>query len=331
MKVLRWITAGVLIVCSVLSFTLIRGVLSVDGQEKIPAKYKGILTIWQIDSFEGGTGSRKQFLLKVAREYERKNQGVLVMVISHTVTSFENAVKQGQTPDIISFGGGVDVKNATRLNCKKTVIGGYVGDRIYATAWAMGSYFIIANPTLSETIPDSLPSLLVSQQEYTQPMLSLYFENVKVGEMQVQKPMEAYVKFTNGKTPYFLATQRDVHRLINRGMPIIAKPLNKFNDLYQYVVVTAKSNEKIIASENFIEHLLSEKVQRSLVDIGMLSPYYKLSYDNELNQVQTNNDSCSISAFISPEQLKSLQELSKSALAGDKDSQNKIKNMVIKS
>ena len=33
--------------------------------------YKGIITVWQVDSFDGGKGSRKQFLLSLAREYEK--------------------------------------------------------------------------------------------------------------------------------------------------------------------------------------------------------------------------------------------------------------------
>ena len=51
------------------------------GAEKLTEKglsgdsveYKGIIKVWQIDSFEGGMGSRKQFLLKVARGFTRPN------------------------------------------------------------------------------------------------------------------------------------------------------------------------------------------------------------------------------------------------------------------
>ena len=331
MKVLRWITASVLIVCLVFSFLCVKDVLTDDALEKTPAKYKGILTIWQVDSFEGGTGSRKQFLLSVARGYERKNEGVLVMVISHTKASLENAIKENQTPDIISFGNGVDVNGAMLLNCNKTVAGGYVGNKVYATAWAKGSYFLIGNSTLVNEFPKKFSSLLVSEQEYTQPLLSLWLDNVEADQIEVLKPMDAYVKFTSGKSPYLLATQRDVYRLNNRGMSFIAKPLENYNDLYQYMVVTANSKEKRIACEGFLNYLLSEDVQKKLDDIGMLSPYYKISYENALNEVTLNKQRYTLSAFISEQQLKELQYLSKSAVSGNKDSQNKIKNIVIKS
>ena len=53
--------------------------------------YKGIINVWQIDSFEGGTGSRKNFLSDVARTFEKKNDGVLVMVsLSSAIMLFKS-------------------------------------------------------------------------------------------------------------------------------------------------------------------------------------------------------------------------------------------------
>lgn len=331
MKVVRWITSVILIGCLIISFTLIRGVLSEEKQNKTPVGYKGIVTIWQIDSFEGGIGSRKQFLLKVARGFERLNKGVLVMVISHTKTSYENAIKEGQVPDMVSFGGGISVNGLTRLSCKKTVAGGYIGDKVYATSWAKGCYFLIANSALVEDVPNHIPSLLISEQEYTQPTLSLMYENFSAQRIERLAPMDAYIKFVSGKTPYLLGTQRDIFRLNNRGMEVKALPLQNFNDLYQYIAITINNKEKVTVCESFVEYLLSEKVQSELTEIGMLSPYYKLLYENALNSVKLNNSQYTLSAFSPPEQLKELQSLSENALKGNEESQNKIKNIVIKS
>ena len=92
MKIFRFIVS-VAIVLS-LTFTAFIGKDKINEQSKItaPSEYKGIISLWQIDGFEGGSGSRKQFLLKVAREFEKKNNGVLVMVINHTFLSAKENV-----------------------------------------------------------------------------------------------------------------------------------------------------------------------------------------------------------------------------------------------
>ena len=53
---------------------------SVKGEEK-PIKteeYKFALTLWNIDVFEGGTGSRGDFL--AARANERTDDGIIILV-----------------------------------------------------------------------------------------------------------------------------------------------------------------------------------------------------------------------------------------------------------
>ena len=107
MKIFR-VFVSILIVFS-LFFTIFIGKNKITEQNKItfPAEYKGIISLWQIDGFEGGSGSRKQFLLKVARDFEKQNQGVLVMVINHTFLSATENIERGILPDLISFSNGV--------------------------------------------------------------------------------------------------------------------------------------------------------------------------------------------------------------------------------
>ena len=69
-------------------------------------KYKGILTVWNVDTFEGGKGSRSEFLAEMGVEFGK--DGVLIIVENHTVESAQTAVDGGQIPDILSFGVGVD-------------------------------------------------------------------------------------------------------------------------------------------------------------------------------------------------------------------------------
>ena len=71
-----------------------------------------VLVMWHVDTFEGGTGSRQDFLMKSAVEFEKQNNGVLVSVIKHTEESVHENFSRGILPDMISFGVGVyDVVN----------------------------------------------------------------------------------------------------------------------------------------------------------------------------------------------------------------------------
>ncbi|MBO5067572.1 MAG: hypothetical protein J6C62_04140 [Clostridia bacterium] len=329
MKVIRFMIMGVIVLSTLFTVFFVKDILN-EKKVEVQAEYKGILTLWQIDSFEGGTGSRKQFLLKASRTFEKKNQGVLVMVINHTKTSMLESLSNGLYPDMISFGGGADVKGFSEFNAQRTVNGGLIGGKVYATAWCKGGYFLIANPNLTNEIPDHLPSLLVSQNDYTQPLTSLYFSGIKVEDIEVKKPMDAYVKFVSGKTPYFLGTQRDVIRLSNRGMEVLTRPIQEFNDLYQYVCITSKDREKIYYSEQFISHLTCDDVQKQLFNIGMYSPFINVEYDNvHLSAMQNQNNSYTLSAFTDGQTLEELQCVSLQVLKGNSENENKIKNLVV--
>ena len=63
MKILRFLSGGI-IIFSIL-FTIFIGAqkISLGHDFGSSEEYKGILTMWQIDTFEGGIGSRKQFLI----------------------------------------------------------------------------------------------------------------------------------------------------------------------------------------------------------------------------------------------------------------------------
>lgn len=330
MKFLKAIPAFIIIFCIV--FTLLYGKDKIINQPPISttAEYRGVLSMWQIDNFEGGTGSRKEFLLSCARTYEKRNDGLFIMVSNYTLDGVKENFDKGIYPDIISYGCGVELKNTAQLTLLRTVKGGKIGDKTFATAWCMGGYVLFANPTLTSGFEDVLQNLTVSQNEYTEPLLALHEAGYTAKDITVLKPMDAYVKFTQGKTPYFLGTQRDVIRFERRGMEVNAKPLTIYNDLYQYVSVTSSDQVKRSYAIDFVEFLCSDTVQNSLSEIGMLSPYVKVSYQNPtLVQMQSADYQTTVSAFSSKELLKELQSLSLSAITGNADDKTKIKNVLI--
>ena len=332
MKIIRLITA-VLLSASI-AFTAFYGRYKIAEStiDKSPTEYKGVITVWQIDTFEGGTGSRKQFLLKAARSFERKNDGVLVMVVNQTVEGARDALQAGNVPDLISFGCGADISGFGEISPARKVKGGLVGDKCFATAWCRGGYVLIENPSLVEKAEKIIhfDELLVSQAEFTQPLTALVLEGITANKVEVKPPMDAYVKFTAGKTPYFLATQRDLVRLKNRGFEVNAYPLTAYNDLYQYISVTATDQIKRFYAQEFTEHLLSDAVQGTLNEIAMFSEFVKVKYDDEkFIDVQSVANFSTISAFTPSEKLKELQEISLLAVSGSADALNKIKNILV--
>ncbi len=329
MKFIRALTAVFLVFCCV--FTAVYGKNKISGEkENMPAEYKGIISVWQVDSFEGGTGSRKQFLLKVAREFERKNPGVLVMVTNYTADGVEENQTNGISPDIISFGGGTDVKEFSALNIDVEFTGGKMGNKDYAVPWCRGGYVLISNPKLTDGKDSVIENLLVSKAEYTQPLVAVLQEELSVKELTVKSPMDAYVQFVSGKTPYFLATQRDLMRLKNRGMEVDIRPLEKFNDLIQYAVITSTQEIKRYYAEEFLRFLMSEKIQEKVYDIGMFSVVCSAKIDDMNGQLmQKVKGFSTISPFTEPVVLEQMNILANKGIFGDETSTNKIKNMLV--
>jgi hypothetical protein len=280
--------------------------------------------------------------LSVSRNFEKENKGVLIMVISHTQESAAQSINEGNYPDMISFGAGVDVVNMSEIKTNKNNLGGFVGDKSYAVSWCRGGYALFSNPKLTSDNGDKnqgeesekkitkIDDLIVSQSAFTQPLAALALEEIAVENVQIYPPLEAYVKFVSGKIPYFLGTQRDVFRLNARGFEFNFQPLTTFNDLYQYISISATDTNKRFYCQKFIDYLISEKVQSRLNEIGMFSSFYQTPYEiNELISMQTLKGFKTISAFMDRENLKQMQTISKNAALGNLHDLNKLKTLLV--
>ncbi|MBQ3115526.1 MAG: hypothetical protein IJC07_00690 [Clostridia bacterium] len=330
MKFIRIILSVILVFCSIFTFTFGWKKISATKLDDKSAEYQGILNVWHVDGFEGGVGSRRQFLLNRAIEFEKQNSGVLVMVSNFTFEGINERLAKGEYPDLISFSLGVNVDRTLRLDCKNLSNGGFVGDKAYATAWCRGGYVLIANASKTISFPDHFDSITVSQAEYTEPLVAFVLEGFRAKKVSVKKPIDAYYDFVNGNTDYLLGTQRDLIRLNNRNFDVAVRPLKEFNDLIQYVAITTDSEQKNFYAQKFVRFLTEESTQKKLDKIGMFSCYYSVGYDNahylEMEKVKTGS---TLSAFISSVQLLELQDYSKSIALGEKDDVNKIKNMLV--
>ena len=333
MKIIRVITSILLLACMLFTFTF--------GYKKIPQKdisdgqsYKGIISVWQIDSFDGGVGSRRQFLMGVAREIEKQNSGVLYMVVDHTLESANMAIKNGNLPDVVSYGVGLDIQQATKLNIEDIYGGGKIDNKTYAVSWCRGGYCIIKNPLLTNN-DKILYDITVGYGKSNIPLLSYMLnanqnENTSKLKIAYLSNQDAFSLFVNGKSKALLGTQRDVYKLANRDMQIEFCALDGFNDLFQYISILTNEEDKKIYCDLFVQKLLSQSVQKKLHKIGMLSCVTNVDYDNEyMAQLQEITKFKTFSAFCGSSMLNVVRGYSDQAFNGKSDSLIKIKNMLI--
>ena len=329
MKIKRGIAFLIIVFCAVFTAVFGRFAIKENGIDVTPPTYRGVIKLWQIDSFEGGTGSRKQFLLSAAAEYEKTADGVLVMVISHTQESAKTAISQGNVPDLISYGAGTYLPPLAGIDVQNYIVAGAVADKVYATPWCRGGYCLIENPAFSENKKKKQFKFTVSESGNSLPLVAAAVSGTEISDFNIKTSLNAYTDFVAGKSKYLLGTQRDINRLLNRGMDFICTPITVYNDLYQYISLTDNDKEKTEYAQGFIDYLMTEKVQKNLYKIGMYSCFYPVEYDNvSMRDMQNARFKYTVPAFSSAELLEELKDLSHKVFNGEEDAFIKIQKLL---
>ena len=319
MKKLLKITAWVLLFL-IIGLTFI---IPKNSYEKISnnSGYKGVITIWQIDSFEGGKGSRASFLKSVSNSFSKKYKGVLTLVSSHTVSSASKMINDGIIPDIISVGAcGVDFslyqKEVGNLEVEG---GGKNNNKRYFVPWAKSGYFKI--------VKGSGEKVIVSEGEYNSSLIALALSKENFKSYKLLNVIDAFNEFLVSKDVTLIGTLRDVIRLQNRNVDCEIMPLGEFCDLYQYAVITSK--DKAYYSRLFIDYLLSNSVQNKLTDISLLSVNLKGIYsDNEpLSQLEKVKIKYMVSPFLDLDSIVKLKEIAKEVINQTKEKEELIKHL----
>lgn len=226
-----------------------------------------VLSLWQIDSFEGGRGSRASYLQNIADEFSKKT-GCYVIVTAVSSESARYNLKNGAQPDLISYGAGIyGIEN-------------YIKGKTPYYTWCNGGYCFLTLDT-SANFEDITPENVVINggvENYVDVVALLCGVNGAVKE----KPTGAYVSLINGKYKYLLGTQRDIFRLKTRGVEFSVKPITQFNDLYQNISITCDGKKATIAQQ-YIKFLLenSDKIAK----LGLMSDG-KLLYDDEMRLME---------------------------------------------
>lgn len=212
-----------------------------------------MLTVWQIDSFEGGKGSRTTYLQNLGNEFSNY-ENCYVHVTSVSSEAARTNLSMGKRPDLISYGAGTYGLET------------YITDKNAAHVWAHGGYCFI---TLSETADFSDMSnqnTVINRGVENLSGAAALFTGVNGATAEI--PTAAYINLINGKYKYLLGTQRDIFRLLTRGENFKLKPIEEFNDLYQLISVTSENPERISYANKFIDFIQSKS--ENLTKLGLM-------------------------------------------------------------
>lgn len=225
-----------------------------------------VITVWNVDSFEGGKGSRTTFLRNVAKNFSKTYKNVSFLVTNYTLEGVETALSKGITPDLISYGGcSLNLQNyAEKINFDIKDGGELSKGKRYAVSYLKGCYYKIEKGSGKGTI-------ILSKGDFTSPEIAGLFSNAIGSDYQILPPIKAYNLFAVKKDAVLIGTQRDVIRLINNNQEFTLTPILEYSDLYQYISLTSKGDTEKFYAREFISYLLSSSVQEKLTSLGMFS------------------------------------------------------------
>lgn len=276
-----------------------------NAKETVQADQMQVITLWQIDGFEGGKGSRANYLGDKAKKLFNKDNKYL-NVITLTAEAAEANISDGKLPDMISYPPTFNA-HLNSINRK---------DFAYKT-WCYGSYCILTLQENADFSDVNGSNLIVNEGKDNLTNVAAALCGFAGAKTDV--PTNAYLQLINGKYKYLFGTQRDVFRLKTRGAAFSVKKVTEFNDLYQNISVLTKNNERYETCKRFVEYITESNsdVER----IGLFSKNAQ-KYDDELKLLQDNTVDYALSAPCGENFIAGL----KSAAANN--DVNKIKNLL---
>lgn len=219
------------------------------------------LTVWQIDSFEGGKGSRAEFLQSTGNDFSKK-ENCYINVVSLSAEAARLNLSNGNVPDVISYGAGM------------YGIESYVHN---FSVWCRGGYCLLTMDTNCDFSDVTYENTIINRGKDNFSDVAALFCGVQGAKFE--SSTSAYVKLINGEYKYLLGSQRDIYRLKTRNVAFTVKPITAFNDLYQNISITTKCTDNQYA-QKYIDCVLSKI--NELNKIGMFGDGVKL-YDDEMS------------------------------------------------
>ncbi len=252
-----------------------------------------VVTVWHIETFEGGGKSRLDYLKRIVNTMEKEDEHVLFMVRTISAEKLESELF-AQKPDIVSFGFGVGrallsslVPFDTTFDARdKLVISGSFDKSLYAVPYMVGGYAMFSHT-------NEQSEFHCGQNGYINPQK--IFSSLGLTPAKNETQYEAYKSFVNNKKVKLLGSSRDIFRVnnlnnIGRTNAMIT-PIDTYTDLIQYLGLTTKN----AITQKFVEIAMSEIQQRTLVEYSLFSSLnHKLYYSGIYNDMENAIYSCSV-------------------------------------
>lgn len=302
-------------------------ILTAKQQEK-SASYGTVIKLWHIDNFEGGRGSRADFLAARAAEFEKKNSGIYILITVHTKESAALCFESGIYPDAISYGTGFsDAAETAYPMTSLEFAAAKISGKTYAYPWCYGGYGIFS--LKGEIDRSNIKGKIVLNRAGGAAAAAL--EGINIENFVIDDGTCAYVDFLNGKYDYLIGTQRDIARFETRGVQVYFSPFDSFSDLFQYITIMTNDSAKSTIARAYINHLLSANSQKKLTAIYMLSHTHSI-YDSQsphLFELEKVRPKTTLPAFTASKYLQEFYESAILAVKGNEQSLNILKNFAV--
>ncbi len=235
------------------------------------------ISVWQIDGFEGGKGSRKQYLQKLAEKCF-KDENVYLNVTALTSDVARENIQNGVIPDAISYPAGFyGIENLINQSAG-----------VYRS-WCHGSYCIISLDEKADFGDINCENTVINAGKDNLSGAAAVL--CGLGNAKLEEPVNAYLKLINGSYKYLLGTQRDVFRFKTRELACKIIPVTQFNDLYQNISVLTKDKNKVKSCVKFTDYLIAQTNYDSLgllkegvaTEISELKCLESVTYEYKLN------------------------------------------------
>ena len=256
------------------------------GVDRFLSKGNGesvVLTLHHVETFEGGSASRGNYLKRQAIAYNKSNPNVFISVITMTPEQLLLNIKENNIPDIYSFGTGVgeyiagyfheldeiDTKSFLKGTC-------LLANGIYAYPYILSGYCLISNENLLNNNKNI--DFYDENDDFFNNFDNIYYlmQSVNVGKKTISgvsighgytcasrcvdinnnlvdaeffdSSYDAYCNFVSGQSVSLLGTARDLARCKNRELngklsSCVYTPLSTYSDLVQYIGVVSHGSQ----------------------------------------------------------------------------------------
>ncbi len=271
---------------------------------------QSVLTIWHVETFEGGTASRKSFLQKVAMNYNKKNKNCFFVIKQMNLEQFKINLENNQQADIYSFGVGagqylsesLEVLSKNNNIRSDLSLYGFKQNNCFAYPYILSGYVCITRQKYC--VADNKNKILLSKNvnntikpgfgftgnevlNFSKVLVENGFKKLDEKDyFSCDNFYEAYNMFLADKFCTLIGTARDLARCKNREQLGSLSEcqynfLEGYSDLIQYIGVNKNLDEiKMKIAKDFCEFITNENSQEMLKNYGLFTINNNLIYES---------------------------------------------------